>query len=341
MKAIVKKFATPGLWMEDVPVPKCGDNDVLIKVRKNAICGTDLNIYKWEAWAQKNVPVPLTIGHEFVGEIAELGSNVKNFNVGMRVTAEGHITCGTCISCRKELKHLCLNTIGLGYHCDGAFAEYVRVPAENIFPLPPSIPDDIAAIFDPYGNTVHTALTFPLTGEDVLITGAGPIGVMAAAIAKKSGARKIVVTDLNDYRLNLAKKMGATHTVNVGNSKLEETMKQAGIDTGFTVGLEMSGSPRAFNSMIENMQHGGNIALLGILPPGTTIDWDLVIFPMLTIKGIYGRKIFTTWYQMQHLLESGLDLQPIITHQFPIDDFEKGFEIMKSGQCGKVILNWN
>lgn len=340
MKALVKKLAAPGLWMEDVPVPAIGDHDVLIKTHKNAICGTDLHIYKWDAWAQKTIPVPMVVGHEFMGEIVQLGRNVTDLKIGDRVCGEGHITCGHCPNCRKGKRHLCPNTVGLGVNRHGSFAEYFAIPAENVFLLPHSVSDEVAAIFDPYGNAVHTALSFEVVGEDVLITGAGPIGIMAAAIVKKAGARNIVITDVNPYRLELARRMGAVHVVDVSQGNLKEVMHSLGIVHGFTVGLEMSGSGPAFSSMLETMQPGGNIALLGILPPHVVIDWDLVIFKMLTIKGIYGREIFSTWYKMVHLLESGLDLTPLITHRFPVDEFEKGFAVMMSGQSGKVILEW-
>lgn len=340
MKALVKKLAQPGLWMEDVPVPTMGEDEVLIKVHKTSICGTDVHIYKWDAWAQKTIPTPMVIGHEFMGEIAAMGRHVKGLKVGDRVCGEGHIVCNECPNCRKGDKHLCMNTIGVGVKCHGCFAEYFTLPAENVFVLPKSVPDDVASIFDPYGNAVHTALSFDLVGEDVLITGAGPIGIMAAGIARKAGARHVVVTDINDYRLNLAKKMGATSAVNVSKTTLQEAMKAIGITHGFTVGLEMSGSPQGFNSMLEMMRHGGHVSLLGILPPGTAIDWDLVIFKMLVLKGIYGREIFATWYKMVHLLEAGLDLSPVITHRFGVNDFQKGFDVMLSGQSGKVILDW-
>lgn len=340
MKALVKKQRTPGLWMDDVPVPEINDNEVLIKTHKNSICGTDVHIYKWDAWAQKRVPVPMVIGHEFIGEIAAIGSNVTGLKIGQRVSGEGHLTCGYCPPCRMGKKHLCMNVKGLGYDCPGSFAEFFKLPAENVFILPDSVSDDIAAIFDPYGNAVHTALSFNLTGEDVLITGAGPIGIMAAAIARKAGARNVVITDINDYRLDLAKKMGATCTVNVSKKSVKDVMKEIGIDFGFTVGMEMSGNSQALSTLLETAQHGGKIALLGILPPNSTIDWDLVIFKMLIIKGIYGREIFDTWYKMTHLLQAGLDISPVITHRFPIDDFEKGFEVMISGNAGKVILDW-
>lgn len=340
MKALVKRNATPGLWMEDVPVPKIADDEVLIKVKKTSICGTDVHIYKWDAWAQKTIPVPMVVGHEFMGEIAEVGKSVKGMKVGDRVSGEGHITCGICPNCKKGKKHICVNTLGVGVHRHGCFAEYFNLPAENVFLLPPSIPDDLAAIFDPFGNATHTALSFDLVGEDVLITGAGPIGIMAAAIAKQAGARNVVITDMNEYRLDLAHTMGATTVVNIARADLKDVMKAIGIEHGFTVGLEMSGHPNGLNTLLETAQHGANIALLGILPPGSAIDWDLVIFKMLTLKGIYGREIFSTWFKMVHMLESGLNLAPIITHHYPVDDFEKGFNMMLSGKCGKVILDW-
>ncbi|WP_068469195.1 L-threonine 3-dehydrogenase [Candidatus Protochlamydia phocaeensis] len=341
MKGLMKKERAPGLWMEDVPMPTVGDQEVLIKTRKTSICGTDVHIYKWDAWAQKTIPVPMVVGHEFMGEVAAFGKNVTGLKVGDRVCGEGHIVCGHCPNCRMGRKHVCMNTKGLGVNRPGCFAEYFTIPAENVFKLPATIPDNLAAIFDPYGNAVHTALSFDLVGEDVLITGAGPIGIMAAAVARKAGARSVVITDLNEYRLDLAKKMGATQAVNIQKESLDAVMKSIGLEYGFTVGLEMSGHPNGLSTLLEKVQHGGKIALLGILPPQTTIDWDLVIFKMLTLKGIYGREIFSTWYKMVHLLESGLDLAPIITHQFAVDDFEKGFEVMLSGQSGKVILNWD
>lgn len=340
MKALLKKFPTVGIWMDEAPVPQISDNEVLIKTRKTSICGTDVHIYKWDAWAQKTIPVPMVVGHEFMGEIAEVGRNVKNLKVGQRVCGEGHITCGQCPPCRRGQKHICMHTFGVGVNRHGCFAEYFNLPAENVFVLPDSIPDDVAAIFDPYGNATHTALSFELIGEDVLITGAGPIGIMSAAIAKKAGARNVVITDMNEYRLDLARKMGATAAVNVSNTSLKDVMKSLKIDHGFTVGLEMSGHPQGLNTLLEMMQHGGKLALLGILPPETLIDWDKVIFKMLTLKGIYGREIFATWYKMTHMLESGLDLSPIITHKFHIDDFQKGFDVMLSGKSGKVILDW-
>lgn len=341
MKALMKLHNAPGLDMQNVPVPKIGDNEVLIKTKKTSICGTDIHIYKWDAWAQKTVPYPMIIGHEFVGEIAEVGKNVKHLKIGQRVTGEGHITCGVCPNCRKGNKHLCSDVFGLGYDCSGCFAEYFNFPAENVVVLPDTIRDDLAAIMDPFGNATHAALSFDLVCEDVLITGAGPIGIMSAAIAKHAGARNIVITDLNDYRLDLAKQMGATCTVNVGRESLKEKMKEVGIEHGFTIGLEMSGFPKGLNELINNMMHGGKVSLLGLLPPGTSIDWDIVIFRMLLIKGIYGREIFDTWYKMINMLESGLNIDKIITHQFNVDDFQKGFDVMMSGNSGKVILNWS
>lgn len=340
MKALVKRRAEKGLWKEEVPVPKLGDTDVLIKTRKTAICGTDVHIYKWDAWSQKNVPVPMVIGHEFLGEIAELGKNVQGLTVGDIVSAEGHITCGLCRNCRTGKRFLCGNTLGTGVHRHGCFAEYFTMPADNIFPMPPDIDGDVAAIFDPLGNAVHTALSFDLVGEDVLITGAGPIGIMAAAIARHAGAKNVVITDLNDYRLSLAAKMGATHTVNVAKESLPAMMKKIGCGEGFAVALEMSGSPAGLNSALQAVAFGGKVALLGILPPNTVIDWDLVIFKGLLIKGIYGREIFSTWYKTAAMLQSGLDIIPVITHRLHVDEYEKGFEVMLSGHSGKVILNW-
>lgn len=341
MKALVKREGRPGLWMEEVPVPTCGPKDVLIKTKKSSICGTDVHIYKWDAWAQKTIPIPMIVGHEFMGEIAAVGSDVKTVRLGDRVSGEGHVVCGTCPQCRVGAKHLCVHTKGLGVNRPGSFAEFFTLPAENVFPLPPSVSDDVAAIFDPYGNAVHTALSFELTARDVLITGAGPIGIMSAAIAIKAGARHVVLTDLNDYRLQLAKQVAPlVHTVNISSDSLEHRMKELHISHGFDVGLEMSGHPSGLNTLLEKLTHGGKAALLGILPPGTVIDWDLVVFKMLTLKGIYGREIFSTWHQMTRLIESGLDLRPLITHRYKIDEFEKGFQAMLSGQSGKVLLDW-
>lgn len=340
MKALVKRQPTVGLWKEDVAIPAIDVNEVLIKTRKTSICGTDLHIYKWDAWAKKTIPVPLVIGHEFMGEIAEVGKNVTAFKVGDRVSGEGHITCGVCPGCRTGRKHLCMNTQGVGVQRHGCFAEYFNLPEENVFLLPPTVSDDLASIFDPFGNATHTALSADLVGEDVLITGAGPIGSMAAAIARKAGARNVVITDVNEYRLELARKLGATSAVNINKDSLTDAMEKAGIKNGFTVGLEMSGHPQGLSTLLEMAQPGATIALLGILPPNCVIDWDLVIFKMLTLKGIYGREIFSTWYKMTHMLESGLELEPIITHRFPVDDFEEAFQIMLSGNSGKIILNW-
>ncbi|MBO7234200.1 MAG: L-threonine 3-dehydrogenase [Paludibacteraceae bacterium] len=338
MKALVKKLPQEGLWMEDVPVPEVGVNDVLIKIKKVAICGTDLHIYKWDAWSQKTIKTPMTIGHEYVGEIVDMGSGVKNLNIGDRVTGEGHIACGHCRNCRRGKKHVCQNTTGVGVNRDGAFAEYLCIPAENVIKLDPRITDDMAAIMDPFGNATHTALSFPLLGEDVLITGAGLIGTIATGICRFAGARHIVVTDVSDYRLNIAKQMGADITVNPAKGEtIEDAKKQLNMQ-GFDVGLEMSGAPAAFNSMIDNMYNGSKISLLGILPDTTQVEWSKIIFNALTLKGIYGREMWETWYQMEQMLITGLDLSPVITHRFKFDDFEKGFEVMKSGQCGKVLL---
>lgn len=339
MKALVKAKPEKGLWMEEVDVPGIGINDVLIKIKKTAICGTDLHIYKWDEWSQRTIPVPMTIGHEYVGTIAEMGSGVKNFTIGERVTGEGHIACGHCRNCRRGKKHVCENTVGIGVNINGAFAEYVKVPAENVVKMNSSIKDDYLAIMDPFGNAAHTALSFPLIGEDVLITGAGLIGSMAVAIAKFAGARHIVVTDISEYRLDIAKKMGATRAINPMKTKIKDVMHELGM-VGFDVGLEMSGSPIAFNDMIDNMYNGSKISLLGILPSDTKVAWSDIIFKALTLKGIYGREMFETWYKMEQMLIAGLDLSPIITHHFKVDDFQKGFDIMESGNCGKVILDW-
>ncbi|MBI9017776.1 MAG: L-threonine 3-dehydrogenase [Phycisphaerae bacterium] len=339
MKAITKKKPEVGLWLEDVEVPKYGINDVLIKITKTSICGTDVHIYNWDQWAQKTIKPPMTIGHEFVGVICEVGDNVHDFHVGNLVSGEGHLVCGRCRNCLAGRRHLCKDTHGIGVNRDGAYAEYLSMPVTNVWPANPKISKDIISCFDPFGNATHTALSFPVLGEDVLITGAGPIGCMAAAIAKFCGARHIVVTDINPYRLNLAKKLGATRVVNVAEEKLCDVVKELGMREGFDVGMEMSGAPAAFKDMIANMCHGGKIALLGILPP-TAVDWDVIAFNMLTIKGIYGREMYETWYKMEMMLESGLDITPIITHNFHYTEFEKGFEAMRSGNSGKVVLNW-
>jgi len=341
MKALVKSKSERGIWMEDIEPPKVGHNDVLIKIRQTAICGTDIHIYQWDEWAQQTIPVPLTAGHEFCGEIVECGSEVKGFEIGDRVSAEGHITCGVCRNCRAGRRHLCMNTAGVGVNRPGAFAEYLAVPAFNVFKLPDSVSDDMASILDPLGNATHTALSFDLVGEDVLITGAGPIGIMAVAIARYAGARHVVITDINDYRLDLAEKMGATRTLNVTRDSIDDTMQDLGMEEGFDVGMEMSGNAQAFHDMLRTMHHGGKIALLGILPDDTGIDWTAVIFKGLMVKGIYGREMFETWYKMSSMLQSGLNIDPIITHHYPIDDFQPAFDLMESGQSGKVILTWN
>lgn len=340
MKALVKAKSEPGLWLQDVPEPVVGINDVLIKVLKTGICGTDLHIYNWDAWAQKTIPVPMVVGHEFVGEVLATGSNVSDFHPGEIVSAEGHVVCGRCRNCLAGRRHLCKDTVGIGVNRPGAFAELVSVPMTNVWHHAKGVNLDVASIFDPFGNAMHTALSFPLLGEDVLITGAGPIGVMAAAIAKHAGARHVVITDVNDYRLDLAKKLGADVTLNVTRGDLGEVQKQLGMKEGFDVGLEMSGNASAFHSMIANMCHGGKIAMLGIPAGDIAIDWNKIIFNMLTIKGIYGREMYETWYQMSVMLECGLDIRPVITHRFGADEFEKGFEVMNTGMSGKVVLDW-
>ena len=340
MKALVKVCPEKGLWMEDVPVPKIGVNDVLIKIKKTAICGTDLHIYSWDKWSQKTIKTPMTIGHEYVGIVVEKGKGVENIEIGDRVTGEGHIACGYCRNCRRGKLHVCENIVGVGVNRDGAFAEYLSLPATNVVPLDSRISDEVASIMDPFGNATHTALSFPLIGEDVLITGAGLIGSMATAICRFAGARNIVVSDLSDYRLDIAKKMGATLAINPKKGEtVEDAVKQLKMH-GFDIGLEMSGAPAAFANMLDNMYNGSKVALLGILPNTTTVDWDKIIFKALTLKGIYGREMWETWYQMEQMLITGLDLTPIITHRFDVDDFQKGFDVMESGDCGKVILNW-
>jgi threonine 3-dehydrogenase len=340
MKALVKRKAERGLWLEDVPVPRVGLNDVLIRVDRTGICGTDVHIYQWDAWAQKTIPVPMVVGHEFVGEIVEVGANVTDFFPGEVVSGEGHVVCGRCRNCLAGRRHLCKDTQGIGVNRPGAFAEYLALPMTNVWHHKPGIDRDVAAIFDPFGNAVHTALSFPVLGEDVLITGAGPIGIMGAAIARHAGARFVVVTDMNEYRLELARKMGATVALNVRTGTLRHVQEQLGMAEGFDVGLEMSGSAAAFRDMIDNMCHGGKIAMLGIPPEQMAVDWNKVVFNMLTIKGIYGREMYETWYKMTVMLQSGLDIRPVITHRFDCTEFEKGFEVMLSGQSGKVILNW-
>ncbi len=341
MKAILKKEPREGLSMEEVPMPEFGDNDLLIKTIKTSICGTDIHLYLWDEWAQKTLPVPSIIGHEFVGQIVEIGKNVKGFKIGDRVSGEGHITCGQCRMCRTGRRVLCPKTLGVGVNRNGCFAEYVAIPAENAFPVPDSIPDEVASVFDPLGNAVHTALSFDLVGQDVLITGAGPIGLMSIPIAKKAGARHVVISDMNPYRLEIAEKMGATRAVNIKNESIESVMETLDIHEGFDVCLEMSGSPHAFASLPDLAVHGGYLVLLGILPSHATLNWHQVIFKMLTIKGIYGREIFKTWYQVSALLQSGLDITPVITHRFPAEEFQQGFDAMLSGSSGKVILDWS
>ena len=341
MKALVKAKPERGIWMEDIEKPRVGHNDVLIKVNRTAICGTDIHIFKWDDWAEATIPVPMAVGHEFSGEIVDMGIEVKGYEIGDRVSAEGHITCGYCRNCRAGRRHLCMNTVGVGVNRPGAFAEYIAVPAFNVFKLPDAITDDMASILDPLGNATHTALSFDLVGEDVLITGAGPIGIMAVAIARYAGARHVVITDVNDYRLGLAREMGATRAINVTSGTIDDTMKDLGMAEGFDVGMEMSGNPQAFRDMLRTMHHGGKIAMLGIPPGDMAIDWNQVIFKGLIVKGIYGREMFETWYKMSSMLQSGLNMNPIITHHFDVDEFQPAFELMESGQSGKVILNWN
>lgn len=339
MRALVKREAAKGIWMQDVEIPEPGRNDVLIQVEKTAICGTDLHIYQWDEWARETIKPPLVIGHEFVGRIKALGSEVSGYEIGQRVSAEGHIVCGVCRNCRAGQQHLCPNTTGIGVNRDGAFAEYIVVPATNLWAIPDAIAPELAAFFDPFGNAAHCALQFDLVGEDVLITGAGPIGIIAAGICRHVGARHVVVTDVNDYRLALAKDMGANRTVNVKNEKLEDVLKELNL-TGFDIGLEMSGNPQAFGDMIRSMYHGGQVALLGLLPDSTPIEWDHVIFKGLQLHGIYGRLMYETWYKMTHMVLTGFPLQKALTHHIPIEEFQSGFDLMASGQCGKVVCDW-
>jgi threonine 3-dehydrogenase len=341
MQALVKKKSEEGLWLDDVPVPTIGINDVLIKVLRTGICGTDLHIFKWDAWARRTIPVPMVVGHEFVGRIVEVGSNVHDFHIGDIVSGEGHVVCGRCRNCLAGRRHLCKDTQGIGVNRPGAFAEYLALPVTNVWVHDPHIPRDVQAIFDPFGNAVHTALSFDVLGEDVLVTGAGPIGIMAAAVVRHAGARHVVVTDVNPYRLELARKMGATMGLDVRTQSIAEAQKQLGMREGFDVGLEMSGNADAFRGMLANMCHGGKIAMLGIPEKEMVIDWNTVIFNMLTIKGIYGREMYETWYKMSVMVQSGLDLMPVITHRFPFHEFQKGFDAMRSGNCGKVILTWS
>ena len=341
MKALVKKKAEPGLWLDEVPVPTFGDNEVLIKVLRTGICGTDLHIYNWDAWAQKTIPVPMVVGHEFVGEIAAVGSQVKDFHPGDIVSGEGHVVCGHCRNCLAGRRHLCKATVGVGVNRPGAFAEYMTLPVTNVWYHDPHIPRDVQAIFDPFGNAVHTALQFDVLGEDVLITGAGPIGIMAAAVVRHAGARYVVITDVNPYRLDLARKMGVTLAVDARTTTLREVQAQLGMREGFDVGLEMSGNATAFRDMLDNMCHGGKIAMLGIPPGEMAIDWNKVIFNMLTIRGIYGREMYETWYKMTVMLQSGLEITPVITHRLHYTEFQQGFDAMLTGAAGKVVLTWH
>lgn len=341
MKALAKIKAEQGLWMIDAPKPVCGHNDLLIKIKTTAICGTDIHIYNWDDWSRKTIPVPMITGHEFAGEVVEIGGEVNGFSLGDRVTGEGHITCGHCRNCRAGKRHLCHNSKGIGVNRTGCFAEYLVLPAYNAFKLDDYITDEIAAVFDPLGNAVHTALSFDLVGEDVLITGAGPIGIMAAAVARHAGARYVIITDVNDYRLELARGMGVTRAVNVERDKLTDVMSELHMLEGFDVGLEVSGSPDAQRQMFSLMNNGGKVSLLGIPSGSSEIDWSQVIFKGLTLKGIYGREMFETWYKMAAMVRTGLDITPIITHEFPVDDFSEGFDVMRSGRSGKILLHWD
>jgi threonine 3-dehydrogenase len=340
MKALVKAKPGPGIWLQDIPEPDFGASDVLIKISKTAICGTDVHIYNWDAWAQRTIPIPMHTGHEFVGRVEKIGANVRDFKPGDLVSGEGHLVCGHCRNCLAGRRHLCMNTSGVGVNRPGAFAEYLSIPVANVWYCDPAIPLDILACFDPLGNATHTTLSFDVLGEDVLITGAGPIGCMAAAIARHAGARHVVVTDVIPYRLELAKKMGATLALDVRHEKIEDARKQLNMKEGFDVGLEMSGNPNAFRSMLSNMCHGAKVALLGILPAGAAIDWDFVVFNGLTLKGIYGREMYETWYKMTAMIQSGLNITPVITHRFHYSEYKEAFEVMRSGKSGKVILDW-
>jgi len=341
MRALVKSRPETGIWMvKDVPVPEVGVHDVMIRIRKTAICGTDVHIYNWDEWSRRTIPVPMVVGHEYSGVVERVGAEVEAFKPGERVSGEGHVTCGFCRNCRAGRRHLCRHTVGVGVNRAGAFADFLVIPADNVYRIPDDISDETAAVFDPFGNATHTALSFDLVGEDVLVTGAGPIGVMAVAIARHVGARHVVVTDVNDYRLGLAKKMGATRTVHVPGEDLRDVMKGLGMKEGFDVGMEMSGHGPAFRQMLEVMNHGGKIAMLGIMPGPEAVDWNQVVFKGLTVKGVYGREMFETWYKMVAMLQGGLDLSPVITHHFPIDAFQEAFDVMRSGRSGKVILDW-
>lgn len=339
MRALVKERPEKGIWMQEIAIPEPGPNEVLVKVEKTAICGTDLHIYNWDDWSQRTIQTPLVIGHEFVGHIVAMGPGVAGYKEGDRISAEGHIVCGHCRNCRAGRPHLCPNTVGIGVNRNGAFAEYVVVPAANLWPLPDEIPSELAAFFDPFGNAAHCALSFDLVGEDVLITGAGPIGIIAAGICKHIGARHVVITDINDYRLDLAREMGATRTLNVSKESIQDVLQELRID-GFDIGLEMSGNPKAFSDMLDAMYHGGKIALLGIMPKNTGIDWDQVIFKGLEMRGIYGRLMYETWYKMTQMVLTGFPLDKVLTHQIPINQFQQGFDLMAQGQCGKVVCSW-
>ncbi len=341
MKALVKSKRAPGLWLEEVPEPEIGINDVLIKIDRTGICGTDVHIYQWDPWAQKTIPVPMVVGHEFVGEVVAVGANVADFHPGELVSGEGHVVCGRCRNCLAGRRHLCAKTQGIGVNRPGAFAEYLALPMTNVWHHDPAIDRDVAAIFDPFGNAVHTALSFPVLGEDVLITGAGPIGIMAAAVVRHAGARYVVITDVNPYRLELARRMNVTRALDVRTESIADVQRELGMKEGFDVGLEMSGNPQAFRDMLANMCHGGRIAMLGIPSQEMAIDWHTVVFNMLTIKGIYGREMYETWYKMTVMLQSGLDIKPVITHHFHYTEYEEAFRVMISGQSGKVILHWD
>ena len=341
MKALTKARPEPGLWLEDIAEPDLGINDVLVRINRTGICGTDLNIFNWDAWARETIPVPMVVGHEFVGEVVDSGSNVSDFQPGAIVSGEGHVVCGTCRNCLAGRRHLCADTRGIGVDRPGAFAEYLVLPMTNIWHHAPDVDLDVASIFDPFGNAVHTALSFPVLGEDVLITGAGPIGAMAVAIARHAGARNVVATDVNPYRMELARKMGATLVLDARTERIADAQKKLGMLEGFDVGLEMSGNDRAFKEMLENMCHGGKVAMLGIPKEKMAIDWNTVVFNMLTVKGIYGREMYETWYKMTVMLQSGLDIKPVITHRFHYSEFRKAFETMQSGDCGKIILHWH
>lgn len=340
MKALVKKYSKKGIWMDEIPKPQIQDNEVLIKIKQTAICGTDVHIYQWDEWAQRTIPVPMQVGHEYVGTIVELGKSVKGLRLGDRVSGEGHLVCGHCRNCRAGARHLCINTRGIGVNVPGCFAEFLALPAENVFPLPDDVTDDEASILDPLGNAVHTALSFDLVGEDVLVTGAGPIGIMGALVAQYVGAKRVIITDVNPYRLELAQKAGVKHCLNPQKENLRDLMKTLNMKEGFDIGLEMSGNIHAFSDMLDTVKAGAKIALLGILPANAGIPWDKVIFKGLFIKGIYGREMFETWYKMTSLLQSGFNIDPVITHRFPIDRYEEGFETMSAGNSGKIILYW-